>query len=435
MEYASKREKNTVTVTFTATEEEFIEAERIAFQKERGRYAVPGFRKGKAPKHMIEQAYGPVFFESALDELIQNKYEDYLNGLTNDYPLDKPQLNIKNYDTKSLEWEISFTVNPIVELCDYKNITIKKIEHTVSDEDVDNELKRIQERNAKFDEVETAENGDTVNLDYSGSIGGEKFDGGSATGQNLVLGSNTFIPGFEDQLVGCKAGEEKAISVKFPDDYHADELKGKDAIFECKINKITRKTLPEIDDSLAQDVSDFETLEEYKKQIKTDLEESAKQKTKSEKEDAIIEAIVAGSKADIPDCLIDQTEDELVDEFANRLSAQKLSIDDFFKYTGTTREKYKEDSKDAAISRIMKRLCMRQIVENEKIEATDEEAKAKYKEEMEKYSLGNDLKELSAAELDMFKESVIIDKMFDLLLSTVKEEESSEKKVKKSKKD
>ncbi len=426
MDYSSSREKNTVTVEFTATEEEFKSAEMKAYQTGKGKYNVPGFRKGKAPKHVIEQMYGPVFFEDAIDVIVQSGYEKYLENSKDGYPIDKPALNMKSYDTKKLEWSVSFTVMPDVELCDYKSVTIPKIEHKVTDEDVEAELKRVQDRNSRMEDVETAENGDTVNLDYSGSVDGEKFEGGTAEKQNLVLGSGTFIPGFEDQLVGVKAGDEKDINVKFPDDYHADNLKGKDAVFACKINKITRKILPELDDSFAQDVSDCDTMDAYKAQLRADLEKKAADRTKSEKEDAIINAIAKASIADIPECLIDDTLEEMLEEFSQRLSYQGLKIDDYFKYTGTTKEKYKEDTRETAVKRIMSRLCMSKIVKEEGIEATDEEAAAKYREQMAKYGSKEEIKDIGEKELEYMKESVVMDKLFDMLIASCKEEEQPE---------
>ncbi len=267
-----------------------------------------------------------------------------------------------------------------------------------------------------------------MNLDYSGSVDGVKFDGGTAEKQNLVLGSGTFIPGFEDQLIGVKAGDEKDVCVKFPEDYHAENLKGKDAVFACKINKVTRKILPGLDDSFAQDVSDCDTLDAYKAQVKKDLEKKAAERTKNEKEDALINAVASASKADIPECLIDDTLEEMLNEFGQRLSYQGLKLDDYFKYTGMTKEKYKEDTRETAIKRIMSRLCMNKIVKLENLTASDEEAKEKYKEQMEKYAPGQEIKDIDDKELDYMKESVVMDKLFDLLLATCKEEETKEEK-------
>lgn len=433
MEYTTSKDKSTVKVSFTTNEEEFSSAVTSAYQKTKGQYKVPGFRPGKAPRHMIEQMYGgTVFVDDAIDNLINEGYYKFISENNEIDPIDRPKVEINSFDGASLKFTINVSVKPDINLGEYKGIKLPKIEYNVTQEQVDDEIKRVSERGARIVEVtRESKKGDIVNIDYSGSVGGVKFDGGTAEKQDLTLGSNTFIPGFEDQLIGKKAGDEVDVKVTFPVEYHAEELKGKEAVFACKVNSVSEKEAPVIDDKWASDVSEFETLDAYKADIKARLQSESDRRTKTERENAVINAIVDKAECDVPECLAEAYLEDMLKDVEMRLSYQGLKIEDYFKYTGSSVEQFKEERKEEAKRGALTRLCLETLIKLENITVTDEEAKAKYSETSPASGSGND--EASAQDLGYIKNEIGMEKLLKVLVeSTVWTDEAEMPAAKKT---
>ena len=319
-------EKSTIKITITFDKAEWDEANQKAYLQTRGRFAVNGFRKGKAPKHVIELNYGKgVFYEEALNNLFSDHYYDILEKEKDNYTVvGQPTLSVEDISDEGAVLSAQAPVKPDVKLGAYTGIKIHKAEYTVKDEDVEAELSRLQERNSRMVEVtdRPAENGDTVVIDFSGSIDGVKFEGGTAEDHRLTLGSGAFIPGFEEQVVGMQTGEQKDVNVKFPDDYHAEELKGKDAVFAVTVKKIEKKELPAIDDEFIKDAAGAESVDAYKKETREKLEKQAKEKGDAETENNIVRAIAARAEVEIPDAMIESQMDNMVQNAAYRLGMQ-----------------------------------------------------------------------------------------------------------------
>lgn len=430
MKYTLSKEKSEVTLKFRTTEEEWQNAEVKAYQETKGKYKVPGFRQGHAPKHMIEAMYGAgVFADDAMDVLIQQGYEQFTEEHKEIVPIDRPSAAVDKFDGKTLEFSLTFPVTPEVKIGEYKGIKIPKAEYNANDDRVEEELKRALERSARIEEKETgAVNGDIVNLDYSGSVDGVKFDGGTAEKYNLTLGSNTFIPGFEEQLIGVKKGDEKEVTVKFPEDYHADELKGKEAVFACKINSVSAKNVPAMDDAWAKEVSEFDTLAAYRQSIKDDLQKQGEKRARTENENAVINAIVDNSEADIPEVLIQSYLDDMLRDMEMRLYYQGMKLEDYFKYSGTTVEDFRKDRHDDARRGALTRLVLEELIKLENITATDEEAAAKYAESMPAPAEGEEQRKPDERELGYLKNEVVMDKLLDLLLDSAVFEDKAEEK-------
>ncbi len=425
MKYTVKKEKSEVTLEFKADAAEWKEAESKAYSQTKGKYAVPGFRKGHAPKHVIEQYYGAgVFADDAMDIIIQSGWDKFLDenekkGEEALVPVDRPSANIVSMDDKGVKFTLKFPVTPEVNLGEYKGIKIPKIEYNVSEEDVDAELKRIAERGAKIEEKDgAAENGDIVNLDYSGSVDGVKFDGGTAEKYNLTLGSNTFIPGFEDQLVGVKKGDEKEVKVTFPEQYHAENLAGKEAVFACKVNSVSAKVVPEMNDEWAKDVSEFDNLAAYRDSVRKRLQEANDRRAKTEKENAVINAVVDASSADIPEAMVQSYISDMLRDLEMRLYYQGMRLEDYFKYMGTTEEDYRKENHDKAVRGALTRLCLEEMIKREKIEATDEEAEKKYMDSMPEPEDGKEKRKPDERELSYLKNEIVMDKLLDMLVSS-----------------
>lgn len=425
MKYTVKKEKSEVTLEFKADAAEWKEAESKAYSQTKGKYAVPGFRKGHAPKHVIEQYYGAgVFADDAMDIIIQSGWDKFLDenekkGEEALVPVDRPSANIVSMDDKGVKFTLQFPVTPEVNLGEYKGIKIPKIEYNVSEEDVDAELKRIAERGAKIEEKDgAAENGDIVNLDYSGSVDGVKFDGGTAEKYNLTLGSNTFIPGFEDQLVGVKKGDEKEVKVTFPEQYHAENLAGKEAVFACKVNSVSAKVVPEMNDEWAKDVSEFDNLAAYRDSVRKRLQEANDRRAKTEKENAVINAVVDASSADIPEAMVQSYISDMLRDLEMRLYYQGMRLEDYFKYMGTTEEDYRKENHDKAVRGALTRLCLEEMIKREKIEATDEEAEKKYMDSMPEPEDGKEKRKPDERELSYLKNEIVMDKLLDMLVSS-----------------
>ena len=416
----AKAEKSTVKINIDLTEKEWNEAIDAAYEKTKGRYSMPGFRKGKVPKHLLESTYGKgIFYEEAINQAFPKYYTDILEKETSILAVAAPEIDVKKIDDKHLSLVAVVPVKPDVTLGDYKGIKFDKVEYNVKDEDVENDIKRLQESRSRLVDVKdrAVENGDTVIIDYSGSVDGVKFDGGTAEKQSLVIGSGSFIPGFEEQLVGMKIGEDRDINVKFPDEYHAENLKGKDAVFAIKLHEIKKKELPEVNDEFIKEAAGAESVEAYKKEVRERLEKQNADRAEREIEDAIVQKITDNATVEIPDAMIEQQIDRMVQEMDYRLSYQGLKLDDYLKYIGQTMEDYRKNYREQAEKFVKSQLVIEKIIEVEKLEATDAEVNEKI-EEMAK-AQGKKAPEFKKTagvrRLEYIKNEIVVKKLFDTL--------------------
>ncbi len=412
--------KSTVKINITLTEKEWKEAVSAAYEKTKGRYSMPGFRKGKVPKHLLESTYGSgIFYEEAINIAFPKYYGEVLDKETSIEPVAAPDIDIKKISEKGITIEAIVPVKPEVKLGDYKGISFKKVEYNVTDADIDADVKALQERNSRMVEItdREAQNGDTVIIDFSGSIDGVKFDGGTAEKQPLTIGEGRFIPGFEEQVVGMKIGEEKDITVKFPEDYFSADLKGKDAVFAIKLHEIKVKELPELNDEFIKDSVGVETLDAYKEEVKARLTKQNSDRAEREIEDEIIKTITDNASVEIPDAMIEGQIDRMVQEMDYRLSYQGLKLEDYLKYLNQTMDDYRKGLKEQAESTVKSQLVIGAIIDAEKIEATDAEVEARV-EEMAKAQdkkVPDIKKNMGAKQLDYIKNDIIIKKFFELL--------------------
>ena len=395
-----KLEKNMAKLTIEVEAEKFIDAVKKAYNKNKSKMSVPGFRKGKVPQAMIEKMYGPeVFYEDAANMLIPDAYADELEANKELEVVSQPSIDVVQMEKgKNFIFTAEVALKPPVELGKYKGVKIEKIETEVTDEDVDKEIKREQESNARTITVtdRPIKDGDTAMIDFEGFVDGEAFEGGKGENYPLVIGSGSFIPGFEDQLIGKNTGDETDVNVTFPEDYNAKDLAGKDAMFKVKINEIKEKELPELDDEFASEVSEFDTMAEYREDVKKNLAEKKEKEAKEKREDAVIEAIIKDSKMEIPEAMIDTQTKTMINDYARRLQSQGLSLDQYFMFTGLNMDKFTEQMKPGARKRIESRLVLEAIVEAEKFEVSDEE----YEKELERMA------EESHIEVDKLKEYI-----------------------------
>ena len=363
-------------LTITVEAAKFDAAVDSAYLKNKGKIALPGFRKGKAPRAMIEKMYGTgVFFEDAANELIPEAYETAAKESELEI-VAQPEIEVTQMD-KGTDFIFTATVaiKPEVTLGDYKGIEVEKKEAEVSEEEITAEIDKAREANSRLITIEdrATEDGDTVIIDFDGYVDGKQFEGGYAEDYTLVLGSHSFIDNFEDQLVGKNLGEDVEVNVTFPEEYHVDELKGKPALFKVKIKEIQKKELPELDDDFAQDVSDFDTLDEYKADVEKKILENKENQIKREQEDQIIEKIIENAQMEIPQQMIAAQTRQMTQEFAQRLQSQGLSLEQYMQFTGLTPQKMMEDLEPQALKRIQCRLVLEAVVAAENIEASDEE--------------------------------------------------------------
>ncbi|SCJ72283.1 Trigger factor [uncultured Clostridium sp.] len=373
-----KLEKDQVRLTIEVDAEQFEKGIVAAYRKMVKSMNIPGFRKGKAPRKVIEQFYGPaIFYEEAFKEVYPDAYEKAIED--NDLqPVDYPEVDITDIGNDGVKFTATVQLKPTVTLGDYKGIKVERPEYTVTDEDVQAEVDRALERSARWIAVEDrpVQDGDRVTLDYAGTVDGVAFEGGTAEGQTLNIGSGMFIPGFEEQMVGMNPGEEKDLNVKFPEEYQAKELAGKDAVFHVKLHDIKEKELPELDDEFAKDVSEFDTLDEYKADIRAKLEEQNKQRADAQYENALIEKVAENATVEIPQVMIERQIDNMMREFEMRLMYQGLRLDDYFTITGSKAEDARAEFAKDADTRVKVQLVLEAIQEAEKIEATPEELDA-----------------------------------------------------------
>ncbi len=417
-----KLEGNKVKLGMTISAEDFDKAVDKAYLKLRKTITVPGFRKGHAPKGVIEKAYGwYVFVDDAFDEAYPAVYEAAVKE-HDVKPVDRPDITILSAEKgEDVAFEAVVTVMPEVSLGQYKGIEVEKQEYNVTDEMVNAEIERERENVARMIDVERpVENGDEVELDYSGTVNGVKFEGGTAEHQTLVIGSGMFIPGFEEQMIGMNVGEEKDLNVKFPDEYHSDELKGKDAVFHVKVHAVRVKELPEADDEFAKDVSEFNTIAELRDHKKEELEKKAMNEAKAKKENDVIEKAVANATVDIPDVMIDRQADRMLNDIRYRLSMQGISLEDYCKYTGTKTEVMKAEMKNEAERRVKTQLVLDAIMKAEGIKAENDEVDKKIDEYCAQF---DDKAEEFKAKLNeddkaYFEDQVLLDKTINMLVDS-----------------
>ena len=421
-----KLEHNMAKLTIEVPETELEAAIEKAYQKQKKSISLPGFRKGKAPRVMIEKMYGKgVFLEDAANSLIPVQYS-MAAGESGLEIVSQPTIDVTQLEPgKPFIFTAEVAVKPEVTLGEYKGVEVEKQNTEVLDEEVDAEIFKERESNSRMIDVEdrAVENGDTVNLDFEGFVDGEAFEGGKGEGYPLVIGSNTFIPGFEEQLIGANIDEEKEVNVTFPEDYQAEELKGKAAVFKCKVNRIQKKELPEVDDEFAKDVSEFDTLEEYKADIRKKLAEEKEKDAQRAKEDAVINKIIETSEMDIPDAMVDAQIDQMADDFGRRMQSQGLSLEQYFQFTGLTMEKLRDELKPQALKRIQTRLVLEKIAEVEDIQPTDEQVDEEIAKMAEMYKMEADkLKEMIGEyEMAQIKKDMAVQQAVTFVADAAKE--------------
>lgn len=418
------RDKNTVKFTMEFTAEEFEQAQIKVYQEAKNQFEIPGFRKGKAPRSIIEKHYGEgVFFEDAIDALFRQFYGNALADLDLEV-IDSPAAEFSKI-AKGEGFTVTITVEcfPIVEVKDYKGVEVEKVVQEVKDEDVENELKAVQKRNARMILVERpAKEGDTVLFDYAGFVGDEQFEGGTAERQELVLGSGMFIPGFEEQLIGTTPGEKVDVKVTFPDEYHAEELAGKEAVFHCLVHEIKEEQLPELDDEFAKDVSEYDTLEELKNANRERLEAYAKTSAENQMKDAAILKVVEANDVEIPRAMVEDEIDRMIGELNQQLRYQGITIDKYLEFTGKSMADFREEVRPEAEKAVKTRIILMGIVEAEKIEVSAEEMEKELELMAAQYQMTADkIKEMIGVEnLTFLQKDLQVRKAIDFIYDNAK---------------
>ncbi len=422
MKYTTKAaEKSTVKITIKFDAQEWKDAQYQAYVKTRGKFTVNGFRKGKAPKNVIENVYGKaVFYDEALNAMFATHYGTILEKKERDFTVvGDPDVSVEKLDDEGVTLVCIVPVKPEVKISSYKGMKIKQIAYTVSEADVDAEVSRLLDRNARSVEVtdRAAQNGDTVNIDFSGSIDGVKFDGGTAEGYDLVLGSGSFIPGFEDQVVGMNVGETKDVLVSFPEDYQAEELKGKPAVFVVKLNSISGKELPELTDEFVKDATGSETVAAYREKTRAKLQEQADRRSNDATENSILDAIAENTEVEIPQAMIEKEIDAQVQRFEYQLMYQGLKLADYLDFLKTTMEDFRQNFAAQAQKNVKNQLIISFLIDAENVVATEEEVDAKVAAqaaEVEK-SVEDYKANMDPRQFDYIRNDIIITKLFDFL--------------------
>ena len=415
-----KLEKNMAKLTIEVSAEELDKAMEKAYQKQKSRISLPGFRKGKAPRKMIESMYGKgVFMEDAVNSLVPQEYSKAIADCDLEI-VSQPEINVTQMEPgKALIFTADVATKPEVTLGDYKGVEVPKTEIAVTGEEVDAEVKKEQDKNSRTVVVEdrAAANGDITTIDFEGFVDGVAFDGGKGSDYALTLGSGTFIPGFEDQLVGANTGDHVEVKVTFPEEYQAKELAGKEAVFQCDVKKIETKEVPELDDEFAKDVSEFDTLAEYKEDVKKNLTEKKAEDARRAKEDAAVDKVIENAQMDIPEAMIETQTRQMLDDFARRMQSQGLSMEQYFQFTGQSVEKMMEDMKPQALKRIQTRLVLEKIAEVENIQPTEEEVNEEISKMAEMYKMEADkLKDLIGEnEMEQMKKDMAVQKAVTLV--------------------
>lgn len=421
-----KRENNKVSFNIELEYEKFEDNLQKAYLKNRGKFSIPGFRKGKVPRKILEMNYGEdLFYEDAINLVLPQAYDNAVTELGLE-PVDTPEVDIDEIEKdKAIMIKFQVDVKPEVTLGDYKSIEVEKVEYNVTDEIIANELKKVQEANGRLIDAGDREvkDGDILTIDFEGSVDGELFEGGAAESQKLEIGSNTFIPGFEEQLIGKKLGEEVEVKVTFPEDYHEESLMGKEASFKVTIHEIKEKELPELDDELAKDVSEFDTLDEYKASIKESLEENFKRREKIELENKVIDEVVSMSQLDVPEGLIKSQLETEVGEFDYQLRSQGIDLEQYLAMTGTAMEDIQEQLRPMAIKRVTADLVLEAIAKEENIKVTDEDIDNELNKMAERYNEKEGKKfiaDMKKRDLSFLNAGISNSKVIDMLLSNVK---------------
>ncbi len=418
------RENNDVKFTIEFSAKEFENAQIKAYQQNKDRFQIDGFRKGKAPRSIIEKRYGEgVFFEDAIDELFRENYGKALAELELEV-IDSPRAEFgKIAKGEGFTTTITVACYPIVDVKDYKGVEIDKVVQEVKDEDIDKEIEALQKRNARMVLVERpAKEGDTVLLDYSGFVGDDQFEGGTAERQELKLGSGMFIPGFEEQLVGATPGEKKDVTVTFPEDYHAEDLAGKEAVFHCLVHEIKEEQLPELDDEFAKDVSEFDTLEELKNSTRERLEKYAKASEERQMQDAALAKVVEANEVEIPSVMIEDEIDRMIQELDQQLRYQGLSVDQYVEFVGKDAKAFRDELRPDAERQVKTRMLLNGIAEAEKIEVSQEELEKELEDMAVQYQTTADkLKEMIGVEnINFLQKDMKIKKAIEFIYDNAK---------------
>ena len=429
-------EKNMAKLTVEVPAEELEKALQAAYMKEKNKISVPGFRKGKVPRQMIEKMYGAaIFYEEAANILIQDNYAQAMEESGADI-VSRPVIDVVQIEAgKPFIFTAEVAVRPEVKLGKYKGVQVTKVDTTVTDEEVDNAVEAERQKNARMVTVtdRAAANGDTAVIDYEGSVDGVPFEGGKAENHSLELGSHSFIDTFEDQIVGHNAGDEFDVNVTFPTEYHAAELAGKPAVFKVKLHEIKVKELPELNDEFAQDVSEFDTLDEYKADVRKHLEVEKENEAKRTKEDEAIAKIIEKSEMEIPEAMIETQCENMVNDFAQRIAQSGLTMEQYMQFSGMTLDKLKEQVRPEAEMRIKSSLVLEQIAKDENIEVSDEEVDAEIERMAAQYGMEADkLKEyMGESEKTSMKRDLAVTKAVDLIMENVKEKAKAKSKKEK----
>ena len=425
-----KLEKNMAKLTIEVSAEDLDKAMEKAYQKQKSRISLPGFRKGKAPRKMIESMYGKgVFMEDAVNSLVPQEYTKALGECELEI-VSQPEINVTQMEPgKALIFTADVAVKPEVTLGDYKGVEVPKSEIAVTDEEVDAEVKKEQDKNARTVAVEdrAAANGDITTIDFEGFVDGVAFDGGKGTDYALTLGSGTFIPGFEDQLVGANTGDHVEVKVTFPEEYQAKELAGKEAVFQCDVKKIETKEVPELDDEFAKDVSEFDTLAEYKEDVKKKLTEKKEKEARTAKENAAVDKAIENAQMDIPELMTKTECRQMMDDFSRRMQQQGLSMEQYFQFTGQSMDKMMEDMKPQALKRIQTRLVLEKVAEAENIQPSEEEITEEIQKMADAYKMEADkIREaIGESGLEQMKKDMAVQKAVTVIADAAVEVEKA----------
>jgi len=425
-----KLEKNMAKLTIEVSAEDLDKAMEKAYQKQKSRISLPGFRKGKAPRKMIESMYGKgVFMEDAVNSLVPQEYTKALGECDLEI-VSQPEINVTQMEPgKALIFTADVAVKPEVTLGDYKGVEVPKSEIAVTDEEVDAEVKKEQDKNARTVAVEdrAAANGDITTIDFEGFVDGVAFEGGKGTDYALTLGSGTFIPGFEDQLVGANAGDHVEVKVTFPEEYQAKELAGKEAVFQCDVKKIETKEVPELDDEFAKDVSEFDTLAEYKEDVKKKLTEKKEKEARTAKENAAVDKAIENAQMDIPELMTKTECRQMMDDFSRRMQQQGLSMEQYFQFTGQSMDKMMEDMKPQALKRIQTRLVLEKVAEAENIQPSEEEITEEIQKMADAYKMEADkIREaIGESGLEQMKKDMAVQKAVTVIADAAVEVEKA----------
>ena len=425
-----KLEKNMAKLTIEVSAEDLDKAMEKVYQKQKSRISLPGFRKGKAPRKMIESMYGKgVFMEDAVNSLVPQEYTKALGECDLEI-VSQPEINVTQMEPgKALIFTADVAVKPEVTLGDYKGVEVPKSEIAVTDEEVDAEVKKEQDKNARTVAVEdrAAANGDITTIDFEGFVDGVAFEGGKGTDYALTLGSGTFIPGFEDQLVGANTGDHVEVKVTFPEEYQAKELAGKEAVFQCDVKKIETKEVPELDDEFAKDVSEFDTLAEYKEDVKKKLTEKKEKEARTAKENAAVDKAIENAQMDIPELMTKTECRQMMDDFSRRMQQQGLSMEQYFQFTGQSMDKMMEDMKPQALKRIQTRLVLEKVAEAENIQPSEEEITEEIQKMADAYKMEADkIREaIGESGLEQMKKDMAVQKAVTVIADAAVEVEKA----------